>query len=198
MSLFVNTEDKILNKKRIVGEKRKFILQTSYWNLYFCICEFISPLVLSKCLEQVSWELKSCHLFEISQSMGAQLYQAKQLYTLEINSTLEIKLISPKYMLKCLVQLNAILSQKLTGKQPSVVFDNHPIIDWPRWPIIWMISECVNVMFILSTKVNHRTKVVVKIMQEFIVHLQCTHISLGIPLDMINWHYVVNAFHFLC
>jgi hypothetical protein len=28
MSLFVKTEDKILNKKRIVGEKRKFILQT--------------------------------------------------------------------------------------------------------------------------------------------------------------------------
>jgi hypothetical protein len=28
MSLFVETEDKILNKKRIVGEKRKFILLT--------------------------------------------------------------------------------------------------------------------------------------------------------------------------
>jgi hypothetical protein len=28
MSLFVKTEDKILNKKRMVGEKRKFILQT--------------------------------------------------------------------------------------------------------------------------------------------------------------------------
>ena len=28
MSLFVETEDKILNKKRIVGEKSKFILQT--------------------------------------------------------------------------------------------------------------------------------------------------------------------------
>ncbi len=28
MSLFVETEDQILNKKRIVGEKRKFILQT--------------------------------------------------------------------------------------------------------------------------------------------------------------------------
>ena len=30
MSFFVEIEDKILNKKRIVGEKRKFILQTSY------------------------------------------------------------------------------------------------------------------------------------------------------------------------
>ena len=28
MSLFVKTEDKILNKKRMVGEKRKFIPQT--------------------------------------------------------------------------------------------------------------------------------------------------------------------------
>jgi hypothetical protein len=28
MSLLVETEDKILNKKRMVGEKRKFILQT--------------------------------------------------------------------------------------------------------------------------------------------------------------------------
>ncbi len=30
MSLFVKTEDKILNRKRIVGEKRKFVLQTIY------------------------------------------------------------------------------------------------------------------------------------------------------------------------
>jgi hypothetical protein len=30
MNLFVKTEDRILTKKRIVGEKRKFVLQTSY------------------------------------------------------------------------------------------------------------------------------------------------------------------------
>ncbi len=63
-------------------------------------------------------------------------------------------------------------NSKLKVIQPSDIFDNHLIIDWPSWPIIWMTSECVNVTSIPSTKMNHGTKIVVKIMQEFIVHMQ--------------------------
>ena len=79
-----------------------------------------------------------------------------RIYTLETDSTLEMKLISPKYMLLCFVQLNALLSQKwshqapqqqVNRRKPRVVFDNHPIIDWPSWPIIWMTLECINVTF---------------------------------------------------
>jgi hypothetical protein len=34
MNLFVETEEKILNKKRIVGEKRKFILSKGQYMIY--------------------------------------------------------------------------------------------------------------------------------------------------------------------
>jgi hypothetical protein len=36
------------------------------------------------------------------------------------------------------------------------------------------------------SKVDHGTKIVVTIMQEFAVHGNCTHIGFGIPLDMMK------------
>ncbi len=62
-----------------------------------------------------------------------------------------------------------------------------------------MTLECVNVTFVLSTKVNLWAKiVVVKITQEITVHLQCTHICFGIPLDVESWHYAVTAWWLSC